>query len=163
MTIAEKVASWFTSLNSILTQCNNKITAKSGTAAANLSGLPAAIDTVQSGGSGTDVSGVTATADKVLAGSVFVDSSGASVTGTMPNQGNKNLTLDGINENSVTIPAGYHAGSGAVTLNSNIKAEVSTQKTLIQEITTILDGKANAYPTITYDSTTKTLTITEVS
>lgn len=162
MTIAEKVSSWFTSLNTILTQCNNKITAKSGTAAANLSGLPAAIDTVQSG-SGADVSGVTATADEVLAGAVFVDSSGASVTGTMTNHGNQNLTLNGISANSVAIPKGYHTGGGSVTLNDNIKTEVSTQKTLIQEITTILDGKANAYPTITYDSTTKTLTITEVS
>lgn len=160
MTIAERVLTWFNSLNTILTQCNEKITSKNGTAAATYTALPAAIDTVQSG---VDTSSVTAVAGDVLQGKKIVDASGAVVTGTMPNQGTTNLTLNGITDNSVTIPQGYHGGSGTVTLNDNIKNEVSSQKTLIQEITSIVENKASAYPTVSYDSATQTLTITEVS
>ena len=160
MTIAERIVSWFTSLNDILSQCNHKITTKNGTAAQNYSGLPSAIDTIRTG---HDVSGVTATADKVLSGSVFVDANGAEVTGTMPDKGKTDITLNGITTNSVAIPQGYHNGNGAVTLDGNIKDEVSAQKALIQSITNIIDQKASAYPNIAYDSTTKTLTITEVT
>ena len=137
MTIAERVLTWFNSLNTILTQCNAKITAKSGTAAADYTGLPDAIDTVQSG---YDTSSVTATAADVLVGKKFVDANGADVAGTMDNKGNVSLTL-----------------------NDNIKNEVNSQKTLIQEITSIVENKASAYPTVSYDSATQTLTITEVS
>ncbi len=160
MTIAERVLTWFNSLNTILTQCNEKITSKNGTAAATYTALPAAIDTVQSG---VDTSAVTATAGDVLQGKKIVDASGTVVTGTMPNQGTKNMTLNGIESNSVTIPKGYHSGSGIVSLDDNIKTEVSSQKTLIQEISSIVDSKASAYPTISYDASTQTLTITEVS
>lgn len=160
MTIAERVLTWFNSLNTILTQCNEKITSKNGTAAATYTALPAAIDTVQSG---VDTSSVTAVAGDVLQGKKIVDASGTVITGTMPNQGTKNLTLNGIESNSVTIPQGYHSGSGIVSLNDNIKTEVSSQKTLIQEISSIVDSKASAYPTISYDASTQTLTITEVS
>ena len=137
MTIAERVLTWFNSLNTILTQCNAKITAKSGTAATDYTGLPDAIDTVQSG---YDTSSVTATAADVLVGKKFVDANGADVAGTMDNKGNVSLTL-----------------------NDNIKNEVNSQKTLIQEITSIVENKASAYPTVSYDSATQTLTITEVS
>lgn len=160
MTIAERVLTWFNSLNTILTQCNAKITNKNGAAAADYTGLPDAIDTVQSG---YDTSSVTATAADVLVGKKFVDANGADVTGTMDNKGNVSLTLNGITDNSVTIPQGYHGGSGTVTLNDNIKNEVNSQKTLIQEITSIVENKASAYPTVSYDSATQTLTITEVS
>ena len=160
MTIAERVLTWFNSMNTILAQCNAKITAKSGTAAADYTGLPDAIDTVQSG---YDTSSVTATAADVLVGKKFVDANGADVTGTMPNNGTTNLTLNGIENNSIAIPKGYHSGSGMVSLNDNIKTEVYSQKTLIQEITSIVDSKASAYPTISYDASAKTLTITEVS
>ena len=160
MTIAERVLTWFNSLNTILAQCNAKITNKNGTAAANYSALPDAIDTVQSG---VDTSSVTAVAGDVIQGKKIVDANGAVVTGTMPNNGTKNLTLNGIENNSIAIPEGYHSGSGIVSLNDNIKTEVSSQKTLIQEISSIIDSKASAYPTISYNESTKTLTITEVS
>ena len=160
MTIAERVLTWFNSLNTILTQCNEKITSKNGTAAATYTALPAAIDTVQSG---VDTSSVTAVAGDVLKGKKIVDASGAVVTGTMPNRGTTNLTLNGIENNSVAIPKGYHSGIGMVSLNDNIKNEVNSQKTLIQEITSIVENKASAYPTVSYDSATQTLTITEVS
>ena len=45
---------------------------------------------------------------------------------------------------------------------NTITTEVGVQDALIDEISAILDSKANAYPEITYDDTTKTLTITEV-
>ena len=68
-----------------------------------------------------DVSGVTAVAGDVLTGKKFVNSSGTLVTGSMPNNGAINHTLntttktDGVLSNTVyTIPAGYHNGSGTV-------------------------------------------------
>lgn len=158
MSVAETISSWVTTLNSILIQCNSKITAKNGTAASTLSGLPAAIDTVQGG---ADTSDATASAANVLYGKTYYGSSGKA-TGTMVNNGAVSFFLDGIASNSATIPEGYHSGSGKVVLNDNIKNEVASQKTLIQEITSIINEKANAYPTITYDSSTGTLTITEV-
>lgn len=72
-----------------------------------------------------DVSGVTATADKVLDGAVFVDSTGAAVEGTMVNQGAKELSIDGLTKLSVTIPAGYHDGSGTVSLTDDIRAALA--------------------------------------
>ena len=81
----------------------------------------------------------------------------------MANKGAVSLTMDGVNIDSVAVPAGYHNGNGTVTLDGTIKTKVSEQKTLMEEISTILDSKASAYPTITFDETTKILTITEVS
>lgn len=162
MSVAEKITSWFTSLNTILTQCNAKITGKSGTAASNLSGLPAAIDTISTGSTGTDTSDATAVAGEILSGKTAYISTGK-VTGTMTNQGAVSLTMDGVNTGSVTVPKGYHSGTGKVSLDNTISTAVSTQKGIIEEISTILDSKASAYPTITYDETTKTLTITEVT
>lgn len=46
---------------------------------------------------------------------------GSQVTGTMPNNGAKTLTIDGLTTTSVTIPAGYHNGSGTVSLTSDIE------------------------------------------
>lgn len=159
MTVAEKILSWATSLRTILTQCNTKITGKSGTAATNLAGLPAAIDTISSG---NDTSDATAAAGDILASKTAYTASGK-VTGTMANKGAVSLTMDGVNTDSVTVPAGYHNGNGKVALDGTIKTEVTEQKTLIEEISTILDSKASAYPTITFDETTKILTITEVT
>ena len=72
-----------------------------------------------------DVSGVTATADKVLDGAVFVDSTGAAVEGTMVNQGAKELSIDGLTTLSVAIPAGYHDGTGSVSLTDDIRAALA--------------------------------------
>ncbi len=159
MTIAEKILSWATSLREILTRCNTKITEKSGTAATNFAGLPDAIDTISSG---NDTSDATAVAGDILASKTAYTASGK-VTGTMANRGAVAMTMDGVNTDSVTILAGYHSGAGKVTLDSTIKTKVMEQKSIIEEISTILDTKASAYPTITFDETTKTLTITEVS
>lgn len=68
-----------------------------------------------------DISSVTAKAENVLSGKVFVDSDGKTVAGTMTNRGNYTATLDGLSEDLVTIPAGYHAGGGAVKLSKSIE------------------------------------------
>lgn len=61
-----------------------------------------------------NVSGVTAAAGDVLSGKVIVDATGAS-TGTMANNGAVSKTLDASTDNqSYTVPAGYHSGSGKV-------------------------------------------------
>lgn len=72
-----------------------------------------------------DVSGVTATADKVLTGSMFIASDGSAKNGSMANQGRKTLTMDGISTTSVTIPKGYHDGTGSVSLTSAIETALS--------------------------------------
>lgn len=60
---------------------------------------------------------VTAAAADVLASKIIVDKTGKKVTGTMTNRGawaSSNLAAGG----SVTIPAGWHNGSGKVTANT---------------------------------------------
>lgn len=74
-----------------------------------------------------NVSGVNAGADDVLSGKVIVDATGASVTGTMPNNGTVTRTLDATNGNqSYTIPAGKHSGSGTVSIVLEQKSATPT-------------------------------------
>jgi hypothetical protein len=68
-----------------------------------------------------DVSGVTAKASNVLDGDIFVDATGESVEGTMPNKGAVSATIDGLTTNSYSVPAGYHNGSGKVSLTNDIE------------------------------------------
>ena len=68
-----------------------------------------------------DVSGVTATGGTVLAGSHFVDKTGELTEGAMPDNGAVNETMDGMTTTSYTIPAGYHNGSGKVSLTKDIE------------------------------------------
>lgn len=58
----------------------------------------------------------TAVASNVLAGKTFSSSAGIGITGTMTNNGAVNTTLN--SGDSYAIPAGYHNGSGMVTVNS---------------------------------------------
>lgn len=81
-----------------------------------------------------NVSGVTATAADVLANKIIVDATGASVPGTMPNIGTVNKTLDATSNNqSYTIPAGKHSGSGTVSIVLETKS--ATPSTSSQDIT----------------------------
>lgn len=79
-----------------------------------------------------DVTGVTTEAGHVLEGDVFVDAEGAEVEGSMPNKGAVTATLDTATK-SFTIPAGYHNGSGKVSITTEEKS--ATPTTSAQNIT----------------------------
>ena len=72
-----------------------------------------------------DVSSVTATDGDVLSLKVYVDSSGRVKTGTMPNNGAVAATIDGLTTTEYTVPAGYHSGSGKVSLTGDIEAALA--------------------------------------
>lgn len=75
-----------------------------------------------------DVTSVTATAADVLATKVIVDSEGNVVAGTMNNRGAWASTLTGASH-SVTVPAGYHNGSGSVSISTESKTFTPTETT----------------------------------
>lgn len=69
-----------------------------------------------------NVSDVTAVAGDVLANKVIVTTAGA-VTGTMPNNGAVSKVLDATSGNqSYSVPAGYHNGSGIVSITLEEKS-----------------------------------------
>lgn len=75
-----------------------------------------------------DISGVTATAADVLANKVIITSEGETVAGTMPNNGAVSKTLDATTNNqSYTIPAGYHNGKGTVNISLEEKSATPTK------------------------------------
>ena len=81
-----------------------------------------------------DVSSVTAGAADVLANKIIVDDEGNVVPGTMPENGTVSRTLDATTGNqSYTIPAGHHSGSGAVGIVLETKS--ATPSTSSQNIT----------------------------
>lgn len=74
-----------------------------------------------------NVSSVTAAAGDVLAGKVIVTATGASVTGTMANNGAVSKVLSAATGNqSYTVPAGYHNGSGTVSIVLETKSVTPT-------------------------------------
>ncbi|MDY2836225.1 MAG: hypothetical protein SOW46_13630 [Candidatus Aphodomonas sp.] len=68
-----------------------------------------------------DVSSTTAAAGNVLAGKVFVTKEGAVTTGTMANNGTVSKTLTP-SDASYTVPAGYHSGTGKVSISVETKS-----------------------------------------
>lgn len=81
-----------------------------------------------------DVSATTAAAADVLATKVFIAANGTTTTGTMPNNGAVSKTLDATTDNqSYTIPAGYHNGNGKVTVV--LEEKTATPTTTTQNIT----------------------------
>lgn len=76
-------------------------------------------------GSYKDVSIVTANAEDVLTGKIIVGSDGQMVAGTMTNNGDISLEIDGLTVTEVTIPAGYTEG-GTVSLSSDIEEMLAT-------------------------------------
>ena len=71
-----------------------------------------------------DLSGITAAAEDILAGKKSVDATGAEITGTMTNRGAWSSTKT--SNGSVTIPEGYHNGSGEVTVNVSSTTTIPT-------------------------------------
>lgn len=79
-----------------------------------------------------DVSSVTAVAGDVLTGKIYVTADGTVTTGTMPNNGAVNKTLD-VTTISYTIPKGYHGGTGKVQIVLETKTVTPTKS--VQDIT----------------------------
>ena len=73
-----------------------------------------------------DISSVTATPDTVLANKVFVNSDGDTKTGTMANNGAVSQKVS-VATPSYTIPAGYHNGSGTVSIDPETKTVTPTE------------------------------------
>lgn len=71
-------------------------------------------------GSYQDVSAVTAEEGDVLAGKIIVGADGTTKVGSLANNGELNLTFDGLTETSVTLPAGFTTG-GTVSLTDEIE------------------------------------------
>ena len=81
-----------------------------------------------------DVSSVTAGAADVLATKIIVAADGTMIAGTMPNNGAVSQILDATTGNqSYTVPAGYHSGSGSVGIVLENKS--ATPGTTSQDIT----------------------------
>lgn len=70
-----------------------------------------------------DTSTGTAAAGDILTGKIAF-ANGASVTGSMPNNGATSLTIDGMQETSVAVPAGYTTG-GTVSLTDSIETALA--------------------------------------
>ena len=79
-----------------------------------------------------DVSSVNAVAGDVLTGKIYVTADGTVTTGTMPNNGAINRTLD-VTTISYTIPKGYHSGTGKVQIVLETKTVTPTKS--VQDIT----------------------------
>lgn len=69
-----------------------------------------------------DSSGCTATVAEVLSGKTFAKG-GSVLTGTMANQGEKHLEITD-RDTEVTIPLGYHDGSGGAGISTTEKAKI---------------------------------------
>lgn len=81
-----------------------------------------------------DTSAVTAAAADVLANKVIVAADGSTVSGTMPANGAVTKTLDATTNNqSYTVPKGYHNGSGKVSISLETKTATPTKSA--QDIT----------------------------
>lgn len=80
---------------------------------------------VYSGRTLIDLSSDTITSDKMLENTTAHSKGGSKITGTIKNNGKINKTIDGINQTSVTIPAGYTTG-GTVSLTKDIEQALSS-------------------------------------
>ena len=83
MTVAEMIAQRTAKLTAIKDSSNAAVTAKGGTAADDLSGLPAAIESITSGGGALPVLTNPAEVGHVIAGKEYIDGSGNKQTGTL--------------------------------------------------------------------------------
>ena len=101
----------YTNLNSLLKAIADAIRSKKSTAEAiNAQDFPSEINNI------TLATGNAGTGD-VLSGKTFSNSDGNGLKGTMTNMGSWGTTINP--GGNVTIPAGYHNGSGKVSANKN--------------------------------------------
>lgn len=83
MTVAEMIAQRTAKLTAIKDSSNAAVTAKGGTAADDLSGLPAAIESITSGGGALPVLTNPAEVGHVIAGKEYIDGAGMKRVGTL--------------------------------------------------------------------------------
>lgn len=105
--------------------------------------LQQVLQLLQNKASGTKLPELTNPADTsdLLAGKELIGQDGKILTGSMPNNGVIEMTIDGIDIKTVSIPAGYTSG-GAISLDSTIDEEVEEQSDLIEQIKNV----ANSLP-----------------
>lgn len=111
-----------------------------------------------------DVSAVTATAGDVLANKVIVTSDGTVTTGTMPNNGAVSQKLDTATT-SYAVPAGYHNGSGTVSITTETKsATPSKEKQTVtpKEGSVLSSVTVNAIPAEYADTSDATATAAQI-
>ena len=111
-----------------------------------------------------DVSSVTATAADVITGKIIVTSDGSVTIGSMPNNGAVSKTLS-VAETSYTVPAGYHTGSGKVSI---VTEEKTVTPDVEQQTITPTTGKVLSSVTVApipskyIDTTDATATATQL-
>ena len=91
-----------------------------------------------------DVSSVTAVAGDVLANKIIVTADGSVTTGTMPNNGAVSQKLDTATT-SYTVPAGYHSGTGTVSITTETKSATPSKK---QQTVTPTEGSVLSSVTV---------------
>lgn len=113
-----------------------------------------------------DVTAVTAVAGDVLTGKTIVNSEGTIIAGTMANNGKVSKTLDATTDNQTyTIPAGYHDGAGSVNIVMEQKTATPTKSSQTIKPT---DGKVlnnvvvNPIPDNFIDTTDATATAEQI-
>lgn len=111
-----------------------------------------------------DVSSVTAVAGDVLANKIIVTSDGSVTTGTMPNNGAVSQKLDTATT-SYAVPAGYHNGSGTVSITTETKSATPSKE---QQTVTPTEGSVlssvtvNAIPAEYADTSDATATAAQI-
>lgn len=74
----------------------------------------------------------------VLVGKDFINQAGEVIIGTMPNNSNISLLMDGLEVKSVSIPKGYTSG-GTVSLDDTLDNIINEQEEIINDILTSFD------------------------
>lgn len=111
-----------------------------------------------------DVTSVTAVAEDVLANKIIVTADGTVTTGTMPNNGAVSQKLDTATT-SYAVPAGYHNGSGTVSITTETKSATPSKK---QQAVTPTEGSVlssvtvNAIPAEYADTSDATATAAQI-
>ena len=111
-----------------------------------------------------DVTSVTAVAGDVLANKIIVTADGTVTTGTMPNNGAVFQKLDTATT-SYAVPAGYHNGSGTVSITTETKSATPSKK---QQTITPTEGSVlssvtvNAIPAEYADTSDATATAAQI-